>query len=162
MPITTVVGAPGVAASRSVGRKAAVRAKGGRFTLDGEDEAAAEAPPGPVAFVSPPALLQLQEALEQAPAGSRAAALRHGADLLDRLDDLRLALLAGAVAPGRLRALADAVAARRGPSDPRLDAIIAEIELRCAVELAKFRHASAPGPLQPGAPEPLSRSKSEG
>ncbi|MGZ9033388.1 MAG: flagellar assembly protein FliX [Rhodospirillales bacterium] len=133
-------------------RKGPTRSDGARFTLDGVDEAAPEAPAGG-AFICPTALLQIQEAPEPEPAGGREAALRRGDDLLDRLDDLRLTLLTGAVPPSRLSALADALAARRQESrDPRLDAIIAEIELRAAVELAKFERAKRREPPQPAAP----------
>jgi len=70
--------------------------------------------------------------------------LRRGTDLLDRLDDLRLALLAGTISPSRLKALADALSAGKSRSnDPRLDAIIGEIELRAAVELAKLSREKA-------------------
>ena len=100
-------------------------------------------PRAPTTFVCPSALLLLQEAPGPEPAGGRAEAVRHGTGLLDRLDELRLALLCGAVPPARLRAIADALAARSVPlGDPRLDAVIAEIELRCAVELAKFHRAN--------------------
>lgn len=128
---------PGAAAG--LRRRNAAKPDGVRFSLDAADEAAAEAPAA-VAFVCPTALLQIQEAPEREP--GRAAAVHRGAELLDRLDGLRLALLAGAIPPTRLRALADALAARREAScDPRLDEIIGEIELSAAVELAKLNRA---------------------
>ncbi len=159
MPII-IAGARGAgAAAAAQRRKGPTKPDGARFTLDREDEPAAEAPAGPV-FVCPTALLQIQEAPEREPASGRAAVARRGADLLDRLDDLRLALLAGAVSPSRLSALADALAAEKAQSnDPRLDEIIAEIELRTAVELAKFnreRPADAPEAVGPGGVSPSS------
>ena len=143
MPII-IAGAMGAgAAAAAQRRKGRARLDGARFTLDGADEPAAEAPAGP-AFVYPTALLQIQEAPEREPAAGRAAVARRGADLLDRLDDLRLALLVGAIPPSRLSALADALAAGKAQSnDSRLDEIIAEIELRTAVELAKFNREKA-------------------
>lgn len=151
MPIL-VTNAPRPAAAASLRRKAAVRADGSRFTLETEDETPPEAP-APAAVLCPSALLQLQEAPPPGPARSRQAALRHGTGLLDRLDALRLALLSGAVPPARLRAIADALASRSDrPDDPRLAAVIAEIELRCAVELAKFHRANRPSPAQASAP----------
>lgn len=135
--IANAVGAGSAAAG--LRRKGATRPDGARFSLDVADEAAPEAP-AVVTLVCPTALLQIQEAPEREPA--RAAAVRRGADLLDRLDDLRLALVAGSLSPARLRALAETLAARREAShDPRLDEIIAEIELRTAVELAKFNRS---------------------
>lgn len=142
-------------------RKGPTRSDGARFTLDGVDEAAPEVPAGG-AFVCPTALLQIQEAPEPEPAGGRAAVVRRGDDLLDRLDDLRLALLTGSVPPSRLTALADALGARRHESqDPRIDAIIAEIELRAAVELAKFERAKRREPPQPAGPSAVFPSISE-
>lgn len=160
MPIP-IAATPGMAPAASSRRPGRVRAEAGRFILESDGEAMPEAPAA-VAFVCAPALLQLQEAAAPGPSGARAAALRHGFDLLDRLDDLHLALAAGRIAPGRVAALAEALAARQGPSsDPRVEAVIAEIELRAAVELAKFRRASPGGVLQPPPREAVSRSDSK-
>jgi hypothetical protein len=159
MPIL-VTNAPRATAAASPRRKGAVRADGSRFTLESEAEAPPEAP-APAALLCPSALLQLQEAPPPAPARSRQAAFRHGTGLLDRLDELRLALLSGAVPPARLRAIADALASRSDrPDDPRLAAVIAEIELRCAVELAKFHRANRPSPARASGPGADFRSSS--
>lgn len=85
------------------------------------------------------ALLSLQE-VEDATT-RRARAVRRGQDLLDRLDDIRDALLAGVLPRGAIVALADLVRAQR-PSvvDPNLQEVLDEIELRAAVELAKLDH----------------------
>ena len=85
-------------------------------------------------------LLAIQElAADGGKGGESAAAQRHGEDLLARLDRLRLDLIAGAVPRERLEALARAVRGGRAEtSDPRLQAILEEIELRAEVELAKL------------------------
>lgn len=63
-------------------------------------------------------------------------------DLLGMLDDLRLELLAGNVSIGRLQTLARIVANRRPDiSDPKLAAILDDIDLRAQVELAKYQMA---------------------
>jgi len=89
----------------------------------------------PIAQVD--ALLALQEvpdALER-----RKRQVRRGADLLDRLDSIRDALLTGRLPVHTLENLSRALEAQRGAvDDPRLKEIIEEIELRCAVELAKL------------------------
>ncbi len=160
MPIP-IAATPGIGPAASSRRKVRVRTEAGGFTLESEGETIPEAPAA-VAFVCPQALLQLQEAAAPGPSAAPATALRHGFDLLDRLDDLRLALVAGRIAPGRLAALAEALAAHRDRSfDPRLEAVIAEIELRAAVELAKFRRASSEEPLQPASRSGVSRSDSK-
>ncbi len=103
--------------------------------LAGEGEVAA---PGAAPTVAPTdALLSLQEVPDAVARHARAR--RHGENLLDRLDDLRLSLLLGRLSPTRIEALARAVAAQRDQvSDPRLAEILDEIELRAAVELAKL------------------------
>lgn len=60
-------------------------------------------------------------------------------DLLDKLDELRLDLLTGAISENKLQRLAQVVASRRAEiNDPNLNQILDEIDLRAQVELAKF------------------------
>lgn len=83
------------------------------------------------------ALLSLQE-VEDSTTG-RSKGLKHADDLLDRLDEIRLGLLTGALSRENLQELARAVRQRRGESlDPQLNDILDQIELRAAVELAKY------------------------
>ncbi|MER2520472.1 MAG: flagellar assembly protein FliX [Bdellovibrionales bacterium] len=66
-------------------------------------------------------------------------------DILDRLDELRHDLLLGALSYERLQNLARIVSAHRGKvDDPRLTAILDEIDLRAQVELAKFATLKPP------------------
>jgi Class II flagellar assembly regulator len=82
----------------------------------------------------------------------RGAAARYGADLLDRLAELRLNLLNGSVPAARLHALAHALRANRQPSgDPQIEVILEEIELRVEVEIAKL--ANSYQPSRPGVAE---------
>ena len=75
---------------------------------------------------------------------ARARARRHGDALLDRLDRLRLRLLAGAVPREELVQLAQSLRQRRErTSDAGLEQIIAEVELRAEVEIAKLARADA-------------------
>jgi hypothetical protein len=72
----------------------------------------------------------------------RRRALARGTALLDRLEELRLALLAGTVSPDRLGELARQLRDARPPvDDPALGGVLDEIELRVAVELAKYAAA---------------------
>ncbi len=83
------------------------------------------------------ALLALQEVSNELGQGSRGQ--HRGEELLDHLDALRLGLLEGRlplVAIERLSALVSA--SRDQAEDPRMSAILDEIELRVAVELAKL------------------------
>jgi len=83
------------------------------------------------------ALLALQEIAGES--NRRSAAQQRGEDLLDRLDELRLALLDGRLPRATIERLASMVNAQRVKSDdPRLVEVLDEIELRAAVELAKL------------------------
>lgn len=87
------------------------------------------------------AILTLQ-AGEDTPQERRRRSVMRGSELLDGLDRLKAALLGGRVAAGELRAIAGRLAERSGSSgDPRLDDLVAQIELRAAVELAKIEAA---------------------
>ncbi|GAB4177317.1 MAG: hypothetical protein OHK0024_15040 [Thalassobaculales bacterium] len=94
-----------------------------------------EAPRGVSGAVPVDSLLAVQGVEERG--GGRAR--RRGEELLDRLEELRDGLLAGAIPVDRLRDLKRMVDARReAVADPRLDEILGEIELRVRVELAKL------------------------
>ncbi len=113
------------------------------FKVALEDAAAATAAPtsAPVTGVEPvDALLAIQEVDPgQAKDDRRWHARRRGERLLDQLDEIRLGLLSGGVAAGRLDEIAALVAEKRGSGDdPALDQVLDEIELRVKVELAKL------------------------
>jgi hypothetical protein len=105
------------------------------------DAVAGEAPATPAATPSTPAavdgLFALQEVADELSGRRRAAA--RGTALLDRLDELRLGLLSGTLPRAQLEALRQ-LAREHGPTtdDPKLAAILSDIELRVAVELAKL------------------------
>jgi hypothetical protein len=68
----------------------------------------------------------------------RGRARRRAESLLDKLEDLRLAIVLGEVPLDHLENLAKTLAERQDSvDDPELAQIINEIEIRAAVELAK-------------------------
>jgi hypothetical protein len=82
------------------------------------------------------ALLTLQSV---EPTSERGARLKHGHDMLDLLDDIKIALLSGEVPGGKLQKLVDAVSRRPDRyEDERIETVLDEIELRARVELAKL------------------------
>lgn len=104
--------------------------------LEGETPAAASVGAG-ASLGQVDALLALQEVPDSLVGD--AGAKHRGEELLDGLEQLRLGLLAGALPRERLDRLTRLLAERRGQiDDPRLAAVIDEIELRAAVELAKL------------------------
>jgi hypothetical protein len=74
-------------------------------------------------------------------AGRRSRGLAAGHDLLDEMEGLRRELLAGAVSAARMGAIAAKLDAMAPDADPALAAIIDEIRLRVAVEIAKLSPA---------------------
>jgi hypothetical protein len=81
-------------------------------------------------------LLALQSVED--PLLAKKKALRRGRSLLDTLEAIKADLLAGRVGEGRLNALMALLAQVRERSEPALDDIIDEVELRARVELAKL------------------------
>jgi len=68
----------------------------------------------------------------------RRRAIRRGGGLLDRLDELKLALLAGEAGEGALDRLSRTLREECPvDADPALNSLLAQIDLRAAVELAK-------------------------
>jgi len=126
---------PKTAASRRGGRSAATGGGGfARALGDGPAQPAAPAGTSPVHSVN--ALLALQEVGDSME--GRGKARRRAEDLLDRLEELRLAIALGEVPIAQLENLARRLSQRQGTvDDPKLAQIINEIEIRAAVELAK-------------------------
>ncbi len=117
--------------------KVAPRREGGNFALDDANDTGAARSAGaasPIYAIG--ALLGLQEV--GSGLDDRTAAAR-GGEILDRLEELGRGLLLGSVGRDRMTQLArisTGLAART--TDPRLRQILAEIELRARVELAKL------------------------
>ncbi len=78
------------------------------------------------------------------PSDQRRRAVRHGHSLLAELRELQLGLVEGWVPEGTLHRLAGLLdGLRPAVEDPKLDALLDDLELRAAVELAKLRRRSA-------------------
>ncbi|MBR1946317.1 MAG: flagellar assembly protein FliX [Alphaproteobacteria bacterium] len=71
--------------------------------------------------------------------GKKKRAAAHGNELLDKLEDLRTAILTGSVPKNKLIELAQALRVKREAGlDAELNQILDDIELRAEVELAKL------------------------
>lgn len=91
---------------------------------------------GPAGVAGLSALMALQ-GVETA-TERRRRAIRRGGGLLDRLDELKLALLSGETGQGALERLGQGLReARTEDDDPGLTDLLNQIDLRAAVELAK-------------------------
>ena len=129
------------AATRRVGTAQPASAGGFAAALHEESAAAGgqSAVGGPVGLSGVSSILALQEAPDSTERRARQRAVERGDAMLDELEQIRLGLLLGAIHKARLEQLAEMVRARREQlEDPKLIAILDEIELRAAVELAKL------------------------
>ena len=106
-------------------------------------DAVAATEPGAAVETAPPAFIEQLLSIQEAPAAisgeGRKAARQYGQFLLERLDEIRLALLDGRIPKNQLARLAQTVRQRRQRSDDsRLNEILEEIDLRAEVEIAKL------------------------
>lgn len=124
----------------AIGRGAPARRAGTAgtgFTLPEAERAPEAAAAGSVSATL--GLIGLQQDVTD---GERdAAAGRRGRAVLEELEGLQLALLAGRIDPGRLARLAELVEGESG-ADPALRAILRGISLRARIELARLQAAS--------------------
>jgi hypothetical protein len=113
------------------------RSSSSSFSLPNASETSDSRPAAaPVGVSGIDALLALQGVED--PTEKRKRAVKRGRDALDVLDDLKIGLLSGSLDPAtvqRLRLAASELKANSG--DEGLDSVLAEIELRVEVELAK-------------------------
>ncbi|WP_407050478.1 flagellar assembly protein FliX [Methyloraptor flagellatus] len=110
----------------------------GGFTLPSETQDAKAAPvavglTGVADLASLIALQQVDNPLER-----RRRSVKRGFDLLDVLEGVKIDLLSGNVSEERLDRLVHLLGQRQSSGDEKLDALMADIELRARVELAKF------------------------
>jgi hypothetical protein len=122
----------------AVGTRGAQRSGGAgpAFTLDeGAATARSAAPKAAAPAHALDALLALQTVDD--PLAKKRKSIRRGRSLLDTLDAMKADLLAGAISEPRLRTLMMLLGEARDESEPGLDALLDDIELRARVELAK-------------------------
>jgi hypothetical protein len=134
----------GASGAKKTGRADGTLAGAFARALHGADEAQEAGAAGAAAPASGiSALLAAQEVEDAAsgPSRGRARARARAESLLDRLDEIRVGLLSGTIPAGTLREIAQLVQSQRDQvSDPRLAAVLDEIDLRAQVELAKLGH----------------------
>ncbi|WP_024341032.1 flagellar assembly protein FliX [Bradyrhizobium japonicum] len=113
----------------------------GTFALPDTSSAQETRSAAPKATANIDALLALQ-GVDEDPIERRKRSVARGRTALDVLDDLKIGLLSGNLDGSTVMRLRDAAANLKSSSgDPGLDAVLAEIELRVEVELAKAGQA---------------------
>lgn len=117
----------------------------GDFRLDATGGGQGVQNAGPLAPASNVgALLSIQEVPDASQGRSRG--LNRGRDLLAELDAIRVGLLSGRLPRERIERILRLLRQKQdGFGDPRLNEIVAEIEVRAAVELAKLEVTEAAG-----------------
>ncbi|RZJ00657.1 MAG: flagellar assembly regulator FliX [Brevundimonas sp.] len=132
-----VTGATGPSAPQGQSRAAGVA---GGFSVGGASGAApaqATTAASSLSGVSDVSALMALQGVED-PTERRRRAIRRGGGLLDRLDELKMALLSGQAGDGSLERLARTLREERPTdADPTLNSLLDQIDLRAAVELAK-------------------------
>lgn len=137
------IGNTRAASQGGAARGTSVRSMGSGFAPAGmgATRGAAGLSSGPASLGAVDALLALQEtgAADDALHAPRRKAVARAEEMLDILDDIKLALLMGQVPKSKLSRLLSVVEGQRGGvADPMLRDILDQIELRARVELAKF------------------------
>lgn len=122
------------------GGRGPASAGGARFTLDAGGATAKLEAHAPISILGGlEALIAIKS--EDNTRERRRRSVRRGQGILDVLDELKVALLAGRLPPD-LQARLSATLREGLPSgDPALDGVIDAIELRAEVELAKLKQA---------------------
>jgi hypothetical protein len=114
------------------------RSQSGTFSIRDDEPAATPTSTASLRTVGGiDALIALQGVED--PAERRRRAAGRGRNALDMLDELKIGLLSGVLDSGTLGRLRSAAVGLKDPSgDARLDTVLAEIDLRVEVELAKM------------------------
>jgi hypothetical protein len=110
---------------------------GEAFSVSSQSDTPAQMVAGPGPLTALDSLLALQE-VEDSTQG-RSKGLKRGEKLLDMLDQIRDGLLAGGIPRETLQRLSQTVSQRQEDfTDPKLQEVLDEIDLRAKVELAKL------------------------
>ena len=139
------IAGPNVTARVSNASNTAKRSSSGGFSISEQEESRASAPAASLRTIGGiDTLIALQG--EDEIGEQRKRAVRRGRNALDMLDGLKAELLGGDIGPSTLARLKSAATELRDASgDPGLDGVMAEIDLRLQVEIAKMTPKTTPG-----------------
>ena len=112
----------------------------GEYLTEGAEQAEAPSATHSIAHID--TLLAVQETENPTERAARKRMQARADTLLDELERMRMALLTGTLTVGHVIDIADVVAQHREKiMDPRLTAVLDEIDMRAQIELAKMRQA---------------------
>lgn len=132
------IDASGSVRTNATRRKSGAGSVAGDFAahMNGPAKAHTPAVSAPTQISSVGALVALQASADF---GNDAAEIDRAEDLLDQLDRIRVGILTGSMSGATLQNIVQRLSQRRTEGvEPRLAALIDEIELRARVELAKL------------------------
>lgn len=131
----------GVSKAKKTDKAEAVDESFGDMMVSAAGGPSAIAPTSPTQSIAQvDALLAVQGADDPTARAAKQRMRKRGEDVLDALDNVRMAMLGGNLTVGHMVDIADVVASHReNIDDPQLTAIMDEIDLRAQVELAKMR-----------------------
>lgn len=135
------ISGPGQIQNKTVTKAKAKRSNDGSAFASEIAGASETQAPASVGGASPLASVDALLALQEVPDATqgRSKGLGRAKQMLDLLEDVRRGLLLGTIPIHRLERLGELARNQRGQTgDPNLDAVLADIELRAAVELAKL------------------------
>ncbi len=119
----------------------AAASQGGFSVADGAKAAASKATQAARPLTAMDALISIQEVPDAT--ARRAKAIARAEDMLDILEELKIAILSGAMPRSRVTRLTRIVEDARGEvAGDELSTVLDEIELRARVELAKLENAA--------------------
>jgi hypothetical protein len=121
---------------------AARRTASGSFSLPQDDAGPTPAGTAAVRTVGGIEALMALQGVESTDERRRRA-VKRGHTALDLLNEMKLGLLSGRLGPDMVHKLRAAAGLKDLSGDPRIDQVLAEIDLRVEVELAKVESASA-------------------
>ncbi len=111
---------------------------GAVFNPDGAEGPSRAATTAPVAAAASLDYLLALQGVDDPLRGRKKKTVNLARTLLDELEEVKADLLGGQLSPDRLNHLMTMVAQGRERSEPALDAVLDDIELRVRVELAKL------------------------
>lgn len=112
----------------------------GSMVAGGAQQSSGAAAPSSIAMVD--VLLAVQGADDPAQRAARKRMVSRADNVLELLDNIRMSLLTGTLTVGQVIDIADVIASHREKvTDPKLTAVLDEIDLRAQIEIAKMRMA---------------------
>jgi hypothetical protein len=140
MKIDSTKSSSGVSKKKDAKKSSGDGAFGAMMSAGGTEDTSAPSGAGLSSTIAGVDALLMAQAADDPMQGKAKRQMKERAEgILDKLNDLKLAMVSGNVTIGHMVSIADVVASnRQNVTDPELSSILDEIDLRAHVELAKL------------------------